>query len=298
MKSLVKDLGGPVHYLDFGGEGEPFVLVHGLGGSSTNWLAVAGPLTKRFRVYALDLAGFGRTPLTGRQTTIASNAALVGRFLDEVAGTPAILAGNSMGGLISLYVAAERPSAVKRLVLVNAALPVPRGVPIDRSVALLFALRIAPFLGPYLMRRRAARSTPRRDLEETLRLCGVDTRKLAPEVLAGMAAIAEERASMPWAHEAFALAARSLFRTNLDRRRFEATVRAVRAPTLLMQGTRDRLVALECAREVAKLRPDWRFAILEGAGHTPQLEIPEEWLTLVLGWLDDLDGTTGVQVAS
>jgi pimeloyl-ACP methyl ester carboxylesterase len=298
VKSLVQDLGGPVHYLDFGGEGEPFVLIHGLGGSSTNWLAVAGPLTKRFRVYALDLAGFGRTPLTGRETTIASNAALVGRFVDEVARAPAILAGNSMGGLISLRVAAERPSAVKRLVLVNAALPIPRGVPLDRAVAVHFVVRMAPFLSTYVMRKRAARSTPARLTEETLRLCGVDPRKLAPEVLAGMTAITEERASMPWVHEAFILAARSLFVTNLDRRRFEATVRAVRAPTLVMHGTRDRLVSMEAARSLAKLRPDFRLAVLEGVGHTPQLEIPEPWLSLVLDWLDDIDGTSAMRAAS
>ena len=55
------DLGGPVHYLDFGGpaNGPVIVCVHGLGGSSVNWSAIAPLLTDRFRVVAPDLAGHG-----------------------------------------------------------------------------------------------------------------------------------------------------------------------------------------------------------------------------------------------
>ena len=62
MEQRVIDLGGPVHYLDFGGAGSPMVLVHGLGGSAINWQSVGSLLAERHRVVALDLPGFGRTP--------------------------------------------------------------------------------------------------------------------------------------------------------------------------------------------------------------------------------------------
>ncbi|MGI9609095.1 MAG: alpha/beta fold hydrolase, partial [Acidimicrobiia bacterium] len=64
------DLDGPVHYADYGGDGSPMVLVHGLGGSHLNWLHVAHRLAERHRVVAVDLAGFGLTPPAGRKATV------------------------------------------------------------------------------------------------------------------------------------------------------------------------------------------------------------------------------------
>ena len=64
------DLGGPLHYLDFGGpaDGPLIVCVHGLGGSAANWVAVAPLLTGGCRVVAPDLAGHGLTQSRGRGT--------------------------------------------------------------------------------------------------------------------------------------------------------------------------------------------------------------------------------------
>jgi pimeloyl-ACP methyl ester carboxylesterase len=41
VRHRIADLDGPVHYIDFGGEGEPLLMVHGLGGSALNWMAMA-----------------------------------------------------------------------------------------------------------------------------------------------------------------------------------------------------------------------------------------------------------------
>src|SRR5438067_1946581 len=99
MRSRTVDLGGPVHFADFGGSGPTMVLVHGLGGSHLNWLAVGPALAARARVLAPDLAGFGRTPLAGRSAHVRANAQLLDRFIDAVAEGPATLIGNSMVGV-------------------------------------------------------------------------------------------------------------------------------------------------------------------------------------------------------
>src|SRR6266487_5983253 len=78
------------------------VLVHGLGGSAVNWVAVGPGLATRARVLAPDLAGFGRSPLAGRSARVQANQRLLGRFIDEFAVDPVILVGNSMGGMIAL----------------------------------------------------------------------------------------------------------------------------------------------------------------------------------------------------
>src|SRR5207247_1908767 len=123
MRARTIDLDGPVHYADFGGTGPTLVLVHGLGGSHVNWLAVAPVLARRARVLAVDLAGFGRTPLGERSADVHTNRVLLDRFLDAVAAGPAVLVGNSMGGLVALMEAALAPERVAGLVLVAPAQP-------------------------------------------------------------------------------------------------------------------------------------------------------------------------------
>jgi len=66
-------------------------MVHGLGGAAVNWLAVGPELAKHHRTFALDLAGFGRTPLFHRSAALGANAELVHRFIEDVIGEPVIL---------------------------------------------------------------------------------------------------------------------------------------------------------------------------------------------------------------
>src|SRR3954469_9741776 len=140
-RSETVDLGGPVHYVDYGGnpDGPVLVLVHGLGGSHLNWDLLAPQLTGQARVVALDLPGFGRSEPGGRRTSVPANVAVLGRFLDEVVKEPAVLVGNSMGGMLSILTAGERPESVSGLVLLDPAIPGPRRA-LDPLVAVTFAL--------------------------------------------------------------------------------------------------------------------------------------------------------------
>src|SRR2546426_8710846 len=109
MRSRTIDLDGPVHYADYGGTGPTLVLVHGLGGSHVNRMAVAPALARGARVLAVDLAGFGRTPLGERSADVHAHRVLLDRFLEAVAAGPAVLIGNSMGGLVAVVEAALAP---------------------------------------------------------------------------------------------------------------------------------------------------------------------------------------------
>jgi pimeloyl-ACP methyl ester carboxylesterase len=280
------DLDGPVHYADFGGAGPPLVLVHGLDGSLANWMAVAGALTARFRVFAPDLLGFGRTPLAGRSAGIAAQTTMLARFVERVAGGAAVIVGNSMGGLVAAHVAADRPELAARLVLVSAALPGRFPPSIDPTVVRLFALYMTPYLGPILLRRHHAAVGPEGVVREILRLCGIDVAELPPEIQAAEIDVARARVDMPWAHEAFVQAARSLVLTLARRGRARAMLQRIVAPTLLIYGSRDRLVGPAVGEATARLRPDWPLTVLQGVGHVPQLEVPERWLVAVTSWLD------------
>ena len=285
MRNLTIDLDGPVHYADWGGDGPPAVLVHGLGGSLTNWMAIAPGLTRSARVLALDLPGFGRTPPAGRSVSVEAQIATVGRFVDRVAGGPCTLFGNSMGGMISLGLAAQQPAKVSRLVLVNPALPVVPGVSFDPIVTLTLLAYMTPVLGPLMMRSRRGWSA-RRYLDATLTICGVDSTSLAPSIIEAMVELVEYRRTTDWADRAFLAAARSVGDwTALHAGRYRSLLRDVRCPTLLVHGTRDRLVPLGFALAAARLCPRWKTEIMEGVGHVPPLQVPDRFLDVVTRWL-------------
>ena len=287
MRSRFLDLDGPVHVADFGGSGTPIVLLHGLGGSHVNWLAVGARLAERGRVLAPDFAGFGRTPLAGRSSGVGANRALLDRFLGAVCDEPAVLVGNSMGGFIALMQASLRPDKVAALVLVGPAQPRPLLAAADWMVVATFAAYAMPMVGETFVRWRARLLGPEGVVRQTLALCCVDATRVSREVFAAHVALAEERAAaMPWAAEAFLGAARSIVAHTMRPGAFSALVQAVRAPTLIVQGDTDRLVPLAASRALAASRPDWHLEVLPGIGHVPQLEAADRFVDVVGAWLD------------
>jgi pimeloyl-ACP methyl ester carboxylesterase len=284
--SRTLDLGGPVHVVDFGGnpDGPVLVLVHGLGGSHLNWDLLAPRLTGAARVLALDLPGFGRSEPGARTASVMANVALLGRFLDEEVGEPAVLVGNSMGGMISILAAGEKPDAVSGLVLLDPAVPGPRRA-LDPMVAVMFALYAIPLVGERVLRRRRSRQSSVARVHETLRLVGVDPATLPADVIDRSVTLIDEREDVEGMDRAFLAAARSLLRLLADPRRYRRAMASISVPVLLVHGDRDRLVPVASAREIARRHPRWRYVELAGVGHVPQLQVPEDVATELLSWL-------------
>jgi pimeloyl-ACP methyl ester carboxylesterase len=291
MRSRVFDIGGPLHVVEFDGpeDGPVFLLVHGLGGSFVNWLSIAPSLAERGRVLLVDLPGFGRSPLEGRETTVEANRALVGRVIAEVAQRPVVLIGNSMGGLISMLHASAHPQDVAGLVLVDPALPRAPGVNLDAYVAAAFATYMVPGLGERFLARRARSLGPEEIVRQTLRLCCVDPARVDPNVLEESFALARERGEMSWSASAFLQAARSIVRTLARRSRVMRAIREISSPTLMIMGRQDRLVQVGAADAIARARPDWEYVVLEDCGHVPQLERPLETVDAIGRWLEGPD---------
>jgi pimeloyl-ACP methyl ester carboxylesterase len=285
MQHRTVDIDGPVHYADFGGSGRPIVLVHGLGGSHVNWLAVGARLSDYGRVYAVDLIGHGRTRSLGRSARIGSNRRMLGGFLDAIAREPAVLMGNSMGGYLSIAEAAAEPDKVASLVLVSAAVPLAPGGHFDPRVTAMFFAMAVPVVGGAFMLGRHLRG-PEQGVRDTLSLCCADSSRVAREVFEAHVELARERAIHGRANaRAFLSAQRSLMMRLMRRRQFYEMVGKVRAPALIVQGDRDRLVRIEATRALATARPDWRLEVLEGVGHVPQIEAPDRFLAVVEPWL-------------
>jgi len=284
VRHKVADVDGPVHYLDFGGSGTPLLMVHGLGGAAINWMAAGPELARTHRALALDLAGFGQTPLQGRSTTVGANTELVHGFIDKVIGDAVVLMGNSMGGHIAVLEAAAHPEAVKKLVLVDPAIPGPH---VRRPPPLILgamATLSIPGLAQTILDRRVRALGPEGLVMQTLALVCADPSRVDPEVVEAHVQLTRERSRLgPQNGRAFVQASRSIG-LRMANPAFWFRVAAVTAPTLVIHGSLDRLIPLEAARDLARRRPDWELKVIDGVGHVPMMETPDLFLEALESW--------------
>ena len=264
------------------------VLVHGLGGAHLNWLAGGDDLARRYRVLAPDLIGFGLTPSAGRRSTIQANLLALQRFVEAVSGgEPVVLVGNSMGGLLSGFLAADHPHLVDRLVLVDPAVPNPRFEGSSAVVIAFFATLMAPGISTRYLRRRSREMGAEALVKRTLAAVCADPRRVAPEIVQAHIELTERRiAAMPWSDRALVEAARSLLRVLVRSKRYYERMGRVKAPTLVIEGSDDRLVPLPAVHRLVTRCPRFELEVFQGVGHVPMMETPDRFLAALQGWLD------------
>jgi pimeloyl-ACP methyl ester carboxylesterase len=106
------------HYLDWGGDGPPLLMLHGFTGHAHTWDKTAAALSDRYHVLALDQRGHGDTdwaPRYGSRPMIDD----VAHFLDTLGLDRIVLMGLSMGGMVSYLFAAAHPERVERLIVLD-----------------------------------------------------------------------------------------------------------------------------------------------------------------------------------
>ncbi len=255
-----------------GPDGVPAVYVHGLSGSATNWTDLAALLSPRAAGTAVDLPGFGLSrPLSTADWSPDGHADALLCFLAG-RGRPVHLVGNSFGGALAISVAARRPELVATLTLVSPAMPDRRPDPRRISDPRL-ALAMLPLVGRRAKEQVAA-LTPRERAEQVVRLCFGDPSAVPEHRLAEAAAEIELRNRQPWAHEAGLRTAAAMI-ASWARGRLWTLAARVQAPTLVVWGDRDRLVAPRLAARTAAVIPDARLLMMPGIGHVAQMEVPE-----------------------
>jgi pimeloyl-ACP methyl ester carboxylesterase len=104
-----------------GGEGPPLVLVHGLGGSATNWIELAPLLAPHFRLVIPDLPGHGASGALAGVSGLQPYADRVAAVMEHEGASPAPVVGHSLGGLVVLRLALRRPEMVSAVVLAASA---------------------------------------------------------------------------------------------------------------------------------------------------------------------------------
>lgn len=281
------DIDGPTHYRDYGGpdDGPLIVCIHGLGGSALNWDLIAPHLTDRARVVALDLPGHGLTEAGRRSTSVHANQHIIHRFLTEVTGSPAVLMGNSMGGLLSVVQATSAPRTAAGVVLIAPALPAAGFMVGDVRMVLEFAVLSTPGVGTLLVDLWTRLASAEAQVARMLSVVSVDPTRLPKEAFEAAVAQAEIRRQFAGTARHLVEAARSVVLMSQGRN-YVRRLRDLQMPVLLIHGGRDRVVSARSARATAARRPEWTFRLIEEVGHVPQIQEPELTAATILEWLD------------
>jgi pimeloyl-ACP methyl ester carboxylesterase/putative sterol carrier protein len=244
------------------GEGDPVLLLHGLGATKVSFLPTVAALADEYRTIALDLPGFGDSVKPVRAAyDPAFFAQSVIALLDALGFERAHLVGNSMGGRVAIEAGLREPERVGRLGLLAPSLAWLR----DRPLAPFLKL-VAPQLG-------LIQPAPRAVVEAIVRrvVPGSDDRWVA----AGVDEFLRSYLT-PRGRAAFYAAARNIYLeapygpTGLWTR-----LPQLRPDSLFVWGRQDKLVPISFERHVREVLPAARHLELD-CGHVPQLERPKQ----------------------
>ena len=266
-------------------DGKPILLLHGFGASSGHWRRCAPHLVDLgWRVYGLDLLGFGASDQPSRSLDNRIWGLQVSAFLNQVVGSPAVLVGNSLGALTALTAAVLTPSRIRAVVA--APLPDPallrkapqRQVPWQRRWQrrlLWLVLHLLPLelIVPLIARTpllkvglQGAYLRPVGRDRELLRLIAVPARR--PTAAGTLRGMSLGMGCRPWRFTAPELLQR------------------LQSPMLLIWGRQDRFIPLAIGEKVASENPRLDLAVINECGHCPHDETPEQFLDVMLNWLD------------
>lgn len=243
-----------IHYFG-GGTGTPLVLLHGLGGEADDWeLSMPELARSGFRVYAIDLLGYGASDRPDVDYSIALQSEIVRRFLDNQGIERADISGWSMGGWIALKFALDHPDRIRRVIVYDSA-----GISFKLSVdPQLFAART-----PQDLRRLYAALSPR------------------PMYVPGFVArdLLREAGERGW------VVKRSLNSMRAGHDLLDGKLGGIEAPVLIVWGAQDALIPLSCGEQMHREMPQSTLVTLPGCGHLAPVECHRQTLAETVGFL-------------
>lgn len=260
-----------VNYVEIG-EGEPIIFVHGIAGCWRNWLENLPYFGRTHRAIALDLPGFGDSPMPSWEISMANYGRLIHDFCERLGiEQVAALVGNSMGGFISTEAVIEEPERFERLVLISAA-----GISFAEWEGKTFdaTARIVKAAVPFFGGDRQIFWTRPRGRKLAFGRLFRNPNKLRPELLA-------EQVRPGLQAPGFSDALTKIWGYDTRERLPEIEI-----PTMVVWGLNDQIVPVEGALGYHRLIPHSRLEIFERTGHLPMLERPQRFNPLLEGFIE------------
>ncbi|MFN2360317.1 MAG: alpha/beta fold hydrolase [Marinobacter sp.] len=247
-------------------EGETIVLIHGFGANKDNWTRLARELTDEFNVYAIDLPGHGDS---SKELDLGyrfeEQVGHVARILDALEIEQAHIMGNSMGGAITALYAATYPDQVDTAVLFD-----PAGI-FEHDSELVDLVMEGD--NPLIPSKKG-------DFKRLIDFA-MEKKPFAPWPIYD---VMEEKAIANQEVNEVIFAA---IRDTGYEPDFRNAITRIQAPVLVIWGMEDRVINYRNADVFVEQIPDARKVLLEGVGHAPMVEVPEESAELFRAFLSE-----------
>ena len=278
--------GYPIHYVKAGemsGDRPPLLLIHGFGASTDHWRKNIQGLKTEFEVWAIDLLGFGRSAKPDLSYSGLLWRDQIHDFITEVMGRSPVIAGNSLGGYVSLCVAADYSDQVAGVVLLNSAGPFQESTPTSspNPIQKVFqqtiqTLLLQPLPSWLLFQYVRQRSNIRKTLKRVYLDQSVITDQLVEDI--------RRPADDPGAARVFASVFKSPQGDTVD-----AMLSRMGAPLLLLWGEGDPWMnTRQRSTKFHEHYPSLKEYFLQ-AGHCPHDEVPHQVNQLMQDWVLGLD---------
>ncbi len=248
-----------IRYLDGGGASGNIVLIHGLGGFAERWSTVMPILSKKYRVIAPDLPGYGFSDKPSIDYTPEFFSKFVFDFLDSLDIRKTNMIGTSLGGQIVAECAITQSKMIEKIILAS-----PSGI-MKNSTPTLDAYSMAALYPSY------------------------DTVKTAYEMMTGSKNVTTEsiegfikRMTQPNAKMAFMSTLLGLKNSQPITDRLPN----ITAPTLIIWGKQDTLIPVKYANDFTVSIKNCQLEIMETCGHTPHIEEPAKFSQIILNFLN------------
>lgn len=251
----------PLHHIE-SGAGPPLFFIHGLFDLLETWERLTPLLSDRFKTIAVDLPGFGKSPLPEAwEESLSGMIDAAVQFLDARGLLKVSIVGSSMGGGIALGLAGRHPERVDRIVLLN-----PYGFPSTPYAVEVARSRIAGRLLPFLLREKALKRCARSIFLRSLYDPQLITDVLIERVTAPFATLRQRR---------------DLFRflrgiSAAEMKDIDALLPRIEHPVLILWGENDRWLPIDHARRLHQRLRNSRMITLPACGHLPQMDRPKE----------------------
>lgn len=263
-----------LHYSDEGSrlDSTPLLLIHGTSSSLRTWDGVTAQLKNQYRIIRFDLPGFGLTgPNPNRDYSTSYYNQVIDSLLSALHVSRVIIVGNSLGGAIATQYAIYQPGKVRGLVLVDAA-----GLPPAKKTTGAIGFKLAQMP---VINRLLTIITPRELVKKSLQDAYGDTEKVTDSLTSqyfdmltreGNRQALIDRMRQGWQEKS------SDFLSN------------VQAPTLIVWGSKDRLIPVENAELFQQKIKNSQVHIWDNLGHVPMEEDPVAFSDILRKWVMQL----------
>ncbi len=271
--------GGDVQVTDSGepdGAGAaraPIVLVHCFGCSLHWWDAMLPTLSERHRVIRIDLLGHGGSAKPKSGYAITDQAGLVAGALDRLNVQGAVVVGHSLGGTVAVALAEQASELVDRVVIINQAPDSSYG-----DLNFLAQLTATPVIGEALWRMKVGSLIKDGYKQAFAPDFDIDSGFANPDQ------VVDDNRAMTFTSYTESLDAEGDF---TDAIALDGRMRAAAVPLMAIFGTEDQIYDVGPAVSAYAAVPGARTAEVEGAGHSPNVEKPEETARLIIEFAAD-----------